>query len=512
MKQLAIVKSLCAAAGACFFCVASSAQILQVPPFPANLDLSSVERLYQSAAYKVEVRRVGTTNYEECFVFEARNDWVQRDYLGKDPNRVVLAADEFGGFKGEIRTAAFTQFSFADTAVDVRVTLLTPGAVARSAIVRPLRHEIPVVIGEGGKTITFHLAAPLKISIEINGRLNPLFLFADAPDVPDRSATYYFGPGLHRLPGDGQLTLTSGQHVYIAAGAIVEGRFLLAEGSTDIRIAGRGILSMGEWPHTSRKNSFLGPHSTFYSRGTSHFVLEGLTLVQGAGWTVAMDGRAKLTHDNLYQNIKMVHFSGNTDGFWITGDRNRVEDCFVFNNDDAIVTKGGNDSVVTNLVFWGGVWGRLLLFQNHGINVSNLTFVNVDVIGKEGGPRLIFGESMGKSSELNHVTFRNIRFEQRDHSGGYNNNCLLWLRADEFFGTIKNWRFENVTLDQQFADEGCLLGSATHPYSDITFKNLRMGDKLILSLAASHIRTNQFVSGLKFLPPDASGGRLNKPE
>jgi hypothetical protein len=492
-------------------CATARAQTLQVPPFPQNLDLSSVARLYKSAAYKVEVRRAGTTNYTECFVFETRNDWVLRDYWGKDPNRVIRAADEMGDHKGNIRTASFTQFSFADTAVDVRVTLLAPDAVARSVTVRPLRHEIPAKIGPDGKTITFSLAAPLKISVEINDRLNPLFLFADAPDVPDTSATYYFGPGVHRLPGDGKLTLTSGQHVYIAAGAILEGRFVLAKDSKDIRVAGRGILSMGEWPHMSSKVSFCISNSTFYSLGTSHFVLEGLTLVQGSAWTVAIENTDHAAHDNLYQNIKMVHFSGNTDAFWISGDRNRVEDCFVFNNDDAIVTKGGNDSVVTNLVFWGGVWGRFVLFQNNGVNVTNLTFENVDVIGKEGGPCLILGETargLGQHEmTLQNMTLRNIRFEQRNNSGDFNIGRLFWLRSDKFSATLDHWLFENITLDQQFADEGCLFGSADHPYSDITFKNLRMGGKLVLSPMDSHISTNTYVSCLQFLPPGPSPGK-----
>ena len=130
--------------------------------------------------------------------------------------RVILNADEFGGGKGNIRTASFTQFSFDDIKVEVRVGL-TGNITAQNVTIRPLRHNITGKISADGKTISFTLPRPLKISLEINDRLNPLFFFTDAPDVPDTKATYYYGPGIYRFPGEGTLTLQSGQSVYIAA-------------------------------------------------------------------------------------------------------------------------------------------------------------------------------------------------------------------------------------------------------------------------------------------------------
>lgn len=481
---------------------------LEVPRFPANMDLSSVEKLYKSDAYRVEVRQVGKTKFLPCFVFETKNDWVVRDFFnrtkGADLMRVFLTENEIGGHKGSVRTASFTQFSFADTQVEVQIKL-QDNKTAQNVTIRPLRHNITARISADGKTITFTMPQPLKVSVEINDRVNPLFLFTDTPDVPDTKATYYYGPGIHRIPGDGRLTLESGQSVYLAAGAILEGRFLLTEGSNNISIKGRGILCNGEWPHTSTKVSFLIPHSTFYSGGTSNFTLEGLTLVQGAGWTVAIeDFKGNATHDNLYKNINMVQFAGNTDGIWITGDRNRVENCFLFTNDDAIVSKGGYGSVVSNLVFWGGVWGRFSLMYNlSGRSITNLLVENVDIIGKEGGPTFRLLERKGGPIELRDVTFRNIRFEDRRNYDDYSRGQFITYSGDDAQCTIQNLNLENFTLDQQLKEEGFMVGSEKFPFKGITFKNLRMDGKQILSAEDSHILFNSFVTGLNFLPANA---------
>ena len=481
----------------------TTATVLAVPPFADDLDLSSVEKLFNSKKYRVEVRAAGAADFTKCHVFETRNDWVLLDFFGPDKQRVRHAADEFGDEKGFMRTASFAQFSFADTAVDVRVTLLDPATVARTVTVRPLRHAIAATIAGDGRSFTFRLDRPLKVSIDVNDRLDPLFLFDDAPDVPDPQATYFFGPGVHRLPGDGRLTLKSNERVYLAAGAIVEGRFELARGSENITIRGRGILSCGEWPHVSTQPAWLVKNSTFYSAGTHHFTLEGLTLVQGSGWTVAIDDNTGHdTHDNRYANVKMVHWAGNTDAFWITGRRNVVEDCFVFNNDDAIVSKGGGDCRVSDLVVWGGAWGRLALFFNFGRPIERILIENVDVIGKGETPHFIIAERLRRSgpTELRDVTFRNVRFEDRAAPTKKNPGRLFDLDAQASLFRFENLRFEGVTLDQQFPDEGPIAGTAEQPAAGVAFVGLRMGGREIDSAEAGHLLFNEHVSGVKFEP------------
>ncbi len=480
---------------------------LEIPKYPENLDLSTVEKLYKSDKYSVGVRELGKSSYQPCFVFLTKNDWIYRDFFNKakdaDRMRVLQTENQIGGFKGSVASASFTQFSFANTKVEIQIKM-EGNEKAKSVTIRPLRHNIKATISKDGKTVTFTLPQPLKVSVEINDRVNPLFLFTDEPEVPTTTATNYYAPGVHHFPGNGTLTLKSNESVYIAAGAIVECRFRLTDGSENISIRGRGILSMGEWPHLSTDVSFLFKHATFFSGGTSHLTIEGLTLVQGSGWTIAIeDYKGNLTHDNLYKDINMVQFAGNTDAIWVTGDRNRIDNCFIFNNDDAIVSKGGDGTIVSNIVFWGGVWGRLSLMYNlKGRSITNLLVENVDVIGKEGGRTLMMLERKGGPIDLRDVTFRNIRFEDRRPPLGYNKSQFITYSGDDAQCSVQNLLLENFTLDQQQEKEGFMTGSETYPFKGVTFKNLRMAGRPILSAEDSHIEFNSFVTDLKFLPAD----------
>jgi len=508
---------------------------LRVPPFPQDLDLRSVERLYKSAAYKVEVRqRAANANinaeadvFKQTFVFETRNDWVMHDYFNKNPDRrrdVLSPAERVGhtadlpahvdAAKADLQTASFTQFSFANTAVEVRITLLGSDARAQHVTVRPLRFAVPARISADGRVISFTLDRPRKVSVEINDRLNPLFVFADAPDVPDTAATHYFGPGLHRIPGSGTLQVKSGERVYIAAGAIVEGRLRLDRGSSNITIRGRGLLSGGEWPELQVKPAWQMQMAAIWADSSHHLLIEGITLVQSTTWQVAIEDfspKGDATHHNQYRNLKTVSWNGCTDGIWVTGNNNVVDDVFIFNNDDAFVSKGGRNTTISNAVFWGGTWGRLMLFHNiyaHTPPVENLLLENIDVIGKEGTPHFIYLEGWGTPARritkpMRNVSFRNIVFEERRRPGNSNNNSYQKARLIDFdtatvAGAIENLVFDNISLDQKLADEGALLGTALSPIKGVTLRGITAGGEPILRREGLRIRFNEHVSGIRF--------------
>jgi hypothetical protein len=501
---------------------------IRLPPFPQDLDLSPVERLYKSAAYRVEVKEKGAPDsaFRGTFVFETRNDWTLFDYFNPDPARhrdIIAPADAVGIPQGkgggtgktDMRTASFAQMSFSQTPVEVRVTLLAPGATIADAKIRPLRLSVTPRIDKARRSLTFTLDRPRKVSVEINGRLDPLFIFADAPDVPDPEATYYFGPGLHRIPGNGTLTLKSGERVYVAAGAIVEGRFHLEAGSSGITIRGRGILSGGEWPELKVDPAWQARYAAIHTQGSHDFRLEGLTLVQSTTWQVAMDdysATGDATHHNDYRNIKMVSWNGCTDGIWITGDDNRVDDVFIFNNDDFFVTKGGRNTHVSNAVVWGGGWGRFFLFHNilpNTPSVENLTVENVDMIGKEGAKAMFLFEnyespSRRASKTTKNVTFRNIVFEERRRPGNSNNTAynaarFIELDTDLVPGAVSGLTFENIDLDQILPDEGEMLGTAASPIDGVTFRNVTVRGRKIRSFDDLNIRTNQHVRNVRVL-------------
>lgn len=517
--------ALLACALACLPALAPAAALV-VPAYPA--DLSSVERLYHSAQYQVQVRPhgAGEDAWRRATVFETRNDWLVQDYFNSDRARradVLQPAAQVGlsgvipgrldTGKADMQTASFSPFSFEGMAVDVRIRLLRPGARALGVTVRPLRRAIPAAISADGSTVELTLERPQKLSVEINDRLNPLFLFADAPDVPDLDATYYFGPGLHRLPGDGTLELRSHERVYIAAGAIVEGRFRLAAGSGHVTIRGRGLLSGGKWGALKVEPAWQYKMAAIGTEGSHHFTLEGITLVQSTTWQVAIEDMSPggdATHDNQYRNFKTVSWNGCTDGIWVTGDRNVVDDVFIFNNDDFFVTKGGRGTRVSNAVVWGGSWGRVLLLHNiyrHTRPVEDLVLEHIDVIGKEGARVLFFVETYATparriSKPMRNVLIRDVVVEERRRTGNsnnvpYNKAMLFDFDTSVSPGAIDGLTFEDIVLDQWLPDEGQFLGTAASPIRGLTLRNVRAGGTRLGAHGFMPLRFNEHVEGLR---------------
>jgi hypothetical protein len=447
--------------------------------YPSYGNIENVEQLMQSGDFTVEVRKYGDARFSSCFVYKTPNTW-ENTFFGGGSGR----PQEF---------AHFTYFSFNETPVEVRITCNFP---VNSVTIRPLNYKIDFT--QDGSTITFTISSHKKVSVEVNDRNNPLFIFADKPSEPNLEATYYFGPGFHHI---GRLkVLNTGESVYIDGGAIVEGSFLLAPGSSNISITGRGILSMGKWPHTSTRVSYLRDNSAIRGTTTSNFHLEGIIIANSTGWTVAIENYNYTAINNQYRNLKLISWNGNSDGIWIDGRDHIVDDCFIFNNDDVITTHGSIDCIVTNIVAWGGVWGRFFMHADWN-STDGLTFENINIIGSDPGPNvfLVQGES-GRSQHINNVVFRNVRLEDHPRLSDYNANRFLVLggRPHLYNIHVNNWLFENITIDHQNIDEGGFFGTPTGLIDGITFRNLRMGGKHITSLEDANMSKNEYARSILF--------------
>lgn len=445
---------------------------LVVYPSPGNL--STVEHLKQSNDYTVEVRKTGEIAYKSCFVYKTDNYWVDK-YFG-------------GAGKPQV-SASFTSFAFDGSPVDVKITF---SSTAKSVTIRPLNFGINAV--RTNNVITFTLQDPKKLSIEINDRTNPLFLFAEKPDVPNTTATYYYGPGVHNIGL--QKKINTNESVYIAAGAVVEGSFVMPYDSKNISIKGRGILTMGQWPHESVDIDFLQSHSAIRSNGTSFLQLEGIIIANSCGWTIPIYNSDNLTHDNQFRNLKLISWNGNTDGIWINGDKNVVDDCFIFNNDDIFMSHGATNSKISNCIVWGGPWGRLYWLGPQK-STSDIVFDNINVIGKDGGPAMILVDgTSGVNLNVNNVTFRNIRVEEHPKTNSYSTNKFLVFNSTH--KSVNNWLFENITIDDKNPDEGDLFGTANSLVKGIKFKNFTVGGQKATILSDVNMDKNEFATDIQF--------------
>lgn len=442
--------------------------------YPAPGDLTTVEHLTKSSDFTVEVRKTGETNYQSIFVYKTDNYWT----------------DTYFGSKPKPQTAAsFTSFAFSETSVDVKITYR---ATANKVTIRPLNYGVNPV--QNGNVITFTLSEPKKLSIEVNDRTNPLFLFAEAPDVAPVAATYYYGPGVHHIGL--QKPIKSNESVYIAAGAVVEGSFIIPYNTQNVSIRGRGILSMGEWKHESTDINWLAKHSAIKANGVSNLQMEGLIIANSCGWTIPIYNSDNLTYNNQFRNLKLVSWNGNSDGFWVNGRNHTIDDCFIFNNDDIFMSHGATNCKISNIVAWGGPWGRLYWLSNQ-TSTSGMLFENINLIGKDGGVGVVVvdGEK-GTNLNISNITFRNLRIEAHPKTSSYNTNKFLLLNSG--YKGVSNWLFENVTIDDKNVDDGDLFGTANSPINGIVFKNFKWGGSKVNSLLDANMDKNEFASNITF--------------
>ncbi|MEI7808697.1 MAG: hypothetical protein WCJ07_09465, partial [Verrucomicrobiota bacterium] len=140
--------------------------------YPPPGDLSTIANLKQSGDFTVKV------NGRSCFVYESAKYFKHPKGWGNRPQTTV----------------SFASFAFSGEPVTVAVTC---NYAINTCTIRPKSAGINFT--QNGNTITFTLKSPQKLSVEVNDQKRPLLIVAEAPDVPDKLATHYFGPGVHKV-------------------------------------------------------------------------------------------------------------------------------------------------------------------------------------------------------------------------------------------------------------------------------------------------------------------------
>lgn len=127
----------------------------------------------------------------------------------------------------QVEKASLSYFDFEG---EMEVSVKFRQGNIREARVRPLSYGIVPEVKDS--MLTFRFDHPRDLSVEMNGDIfHNLHLFANPIDrnnplegstLKQRKDLIYFGPGLHRLPGN-MLNVPSGTTVYVAGGAVARG-------------------------------------------------------------------------------------------------------------------------------------------------------------------------------------------------------------------------------------------------------------------------------------------------
>lgn len=318
--------------------------------------------------------------------------------------RVTVNGQE--AFVYDTKVAAIATFGI-DGQCHLRVERKEP---FKKVVVRPLHAGIEPKVA--GQTIEFTISTPARLSVEWDDDIRrPLYVFANQPENrptgESSEKVKYFGPGkVHRA---GQIDLASGETLYLAGGAIVEG-YVRAADAENVRIAGPGILD-ASYRREEKITSVL-------LRRCRNVEIVDLLIADSFGWTVHLSQCDGVE----IAGMKQVGWRANSDGIDIEASRNvHVADTFLRNDDDCVAVKskpqGDGKGVVTedilieNTVFWNALPGNAMEvgFELVADAIRNVTFRNCDIIRVERGAA--FSIHNGDNAQVENIKFEDIRVE-----------------------------------------------------------------------------------------------------
>lgn len=463
-------------------------------------------------------------NGQEAFVYEsAVAPFVQFSFAGRAVVKVALKPDVT--FPADLTYEAWGK--------TLRPTPFRPPLKALD--IRPKRLGLQPVIA--GHEFTFELDAPANLSVEINRNLGrPLLVFACPleahPPQPGDPHVRYFAPG--QVYDVGRLKLQDRETVYIAGGAVVRGA-ILADGVTDAKVMGRGILDGSDEQKV--------PWALVEMRDARKIQVEGIVILNNRGWSII----PRHSEDIQFQNIKLIAWNNNSDGIDVVGSKRvRIANSFLRDNDDCLAVKAMGTAPDTDVVglevldtvLWNVAAGNALEigYELRTKSIRDILLKNCDVIHAEGAAMSIHNAD---TATVSNVRCENIWVEdapkrlidiavglsiysadcpRKYHRGNEQRVAVpaalrsprgAWLHLPDddlqerqkHRGHIAGIRFTNIhVLDPAPASVRQFIGyDADHGVRDVTIQGLWMGGKQILSAEEGRFYC-EFAQEIRFLP------------
>ncbi|MEJ6979720.1 glycosyl hydrolase family 28 protein [Pedobacter sp. P351] len=369
--------------------------------------------------------------------------------------------------------------------------------------VRPSSYGIPVRVV--GKTAFFTLDKPQKVSVEFDGdRLHNLHVFGNAiettkPD-PNDPNVIYFGPGLHQptdLPGD-EFNIPSGKTVYIAGGAVVRAK-LVCDRIENVKVIGRGILDQ--------------PMRGVEIRHSKNVEVDGIIVLNPKHYTIYGGGSTNL----IIRNIKSFSANPWSDGIDLMSCSNvLIDDVFLRTSDDCIAIYGhrwdfygdASNYKITNSILWADVAHPIQIglhgnTKTSGEVIEDILFDNIDILEQdEDDPNYqgCMSISAGDFNLVRNIRFNSIRVD--DFQEGQLLNLRVVNNAKYNTGPgrgIENISFTNISYQGTNLAASIISGlDSSHGIKNISFKNLRINDKLVLDAKAGNIKIGEHVQDVVF--------------
>lgn len=397
--------------------------------------------------------------------------------------------------------------------VDLEVTV-NDASKLTNVTIRPLFYEIEPVVN--GNKISFTLRYSGNYVLEYEDGNSPahenaVHIFAnpletdpiDPENIPED--VIYLGPGVYAA---GAIPVESNKTVYLAGGAYVYGQ-IRAEQMENITIRGRGIIS-GEIYKRTRASEYTIP---IEMRTCKNVSIEGITILDPAGWSVALYKCEDVNIDNL----KIITARGNGDGISVQSCSDvLVTGGFVRSWDDSLVVKNvdrGNTNNVTfdNVVVWTDLAQSCEVgFETNGEKMENITFKNITILHNFHKAAMSIHNS--DDADISNVNYTNITIEDGRMLGdnqldgesdylvditiAYNEN---WTKSGGVRGTVQDVNFSNIkVLYLEDSIVSRINGeSSTSLVSGVNFTDIEIEGKSIKNEKDLKLGKNTYVKNVK---------------
>jgi len=406
-------------------------------------DLSGVEKLEQSDDYRVWV------NGQEQFVYKST----------RNSGHAIYSSMSFVNF---------------DCSKPATVKVYPKEDLYDYAI-RPHSYNISSKVTDDGM-ITFSLGATRQVVLAVNGSLDHVLVVCANPiqkDPGPGNVTHYYGPGVHHV-GRGR-ALASGDTVYIADGAVVEGGFC-ADDHSNIRIFGRGVISCGEWGH---REDFKVISVDAKTAVPTNCVIEGITMTLAPGWIIrSFCGEDPMGVLNLViRNVKQIgNWHYNTDGVQIGRTGFLVENCFMQTNDDSLsMNEVCRNGEIRDCIHWVNRNGGVYTLGWGCRDIRNL-YIHDNVVLRAGSKLSIKSpfalEFTNRDASVRDIFYKNIVVEEMTR-GAFWVDYRMKSR-----GKVGNIVFDNITIHDE--RKGSMSGhSGDFPIDGVTFNRVTINGRTI---------------------------------
>ena len=377
------------------------------------------------------------------------------------------------------------------------------------------------------REFTLTLRRPIKLSIEREGRIKPLLLFANAPErgrpSKDDPNVIWFGPGEHEA---GVVRVCSNQTLYLEEGAVVKGA-IRAEGN-NILICGRGIVDGGIYPHERGPNKEVHG-SGIYCVNCTNLVVRDITYRNPWSWELTFWFCKQVSVDNVKicggrflcdDAIDIVNCSDVT-----------IRNSFLRSQDDNVAIKGRGaerngvsveNILVENCIFWyDSANGARIGFESNASHMSGIVMRDIDVLhtsARYREPDEIWSHAVVWLQPSNGMAIRDSRFEDfRVHSDGLETSIILvhaeprrcwagcgkYINGDhqyELAGHVKNCLFRNLSVTGQRCERAPVIRlkgyDESHRVENVAFENVTVFGDRLTEKSSIFMVDGRYVSGL----------------